>query len=207
MITVEKIKVFDSFNGDIDGYLRTDRKHQDKLFEDNEWLLIDSFYQDVELINKALVDETYIEQVIVDLKEKFDEDSFEMLVGKFDFYKDFQNVADILIRIKSYLSSESDVIWAGQDNADEFIEGLNKDIQHIQNCSFIVLSDIYAKFLPTGTYQEISISNGWGNEYIILSLRFEKIHSRLIQRKVKINTPPQIGKAWWQKLFSGKKLR
>jgi hypothetical protein len=124
-----------------------------------------------------------------------------MLVGKFDFYKDFQNVAGILIRIKSYLSPDSDMIWAGQDNADGFIEGLNKDIQHIQNCSFIVLSDIYAKFLPTGTYQEISMSNGWGNEYINLSIKFEKIHARLIQRKRKINASPQIAKTWWQKLF------
>ena len=188
MITLEKIKVFDSFNGDIDGYLRTERKYHENLFEDNEWLLIGSFYQDIELISKHLVGETYIEQVIVNLKEKFDKESFEMLAGKFDFYKDFQNVADILIRIKSCLSPDSDIIGAGQDNTDEFTEDLNKDIQHIQNCSFIVLSDIYTKFLPAGTYQEISMSNGWGNEYVNLSTKFEKVHERLIQRKGKINT-------------------
>lgn len=201
MITLKKIKVFDSFNGDDDSYFRTERSHHEILFEDNEWALIGSFYQDIVLVNNGLTTETYVEQVIANLREHSDKESFETLVGKINFYKDFQNIAGILIQIKSYISSDSDMVWAGYDNADQFIEELNKHIQYIQNCSFIVLSDIHVNFLPTCTYQEISISNGWSDEYINLSNKFDKIYTLLIQTKAKPNTSSTINRPWWRKLL------
>ena len=43
MITVEKIKIFNSYGGDIDGLARNSRTNDHNLITDNEWALIDNF--------------------------------------------------------------------------------------------------------------------------------------------------------------------
>jgi hypothetical protein len=61
---------------------------------------------------------------------------------------------------------------------------------------------VQTEFLPTSTYQEISISNGWGDNYIKLSSEFDKLYEKLIERKTAHNSSsPKAGCLWWQKLF------
>src|SRR4051812_18575549 len=104
MITTEKIKIFNSYGGDIDGLTRNSRSNDHNLISDNEWSLIDNFFQDIELINKGLAAQTYIEQTLLKLKENCDSDSFETLTNKIECYKDFQKVAEILNQIKSLVN-------------------------------------------------------------------------------------------------------
>jgi hypothetical protein len=202
MITTEKIKIFNSYGGDIDGLARNSRSNDHNLISDNEWSLIDNFFQDIELINNGLAAQTYIEQTLLRLKENCDSDSFQMLTDKIECYKDFQKVAEILTQIKSFVNTNSDTVWSRFDSTEQFLADLNKDIINIESCNFLTLDKVNTEFGPTSTYQEISISNGWGDNYIKLSDKFDKLYIKLTERKTAHNsTLPKAGRSWLQKLF------
>jgi len=188
MITLEKIKVFNRYGGDIDGLARNSRSSDHNLITDNEWSLIDNVFQDIELINKRLVAQTYIDQTFVKLKENCDRDSYDTFVSKIDCYKDFQKVADILGEIKLSIKTNTDTVCSRFDNAEHFLTDLNQDIANIRKCNFTILDKVHTEFLPTSTYQEISISNGWDDNYVKLSSDFDKLYERLTERKTAHNS-------------------
>jgi len=203
VITTEKIKSFEHFKDAKNSFARINVTYYNKLLENSDWTLIDGLYQDIQLINDFLVAEPFIERVISNLREECDEDVFYILTSKINFYRDFQKIADILRQIKSYVSSESDTTWAGFDNAEVFLKELNQDITAISNCSFLALSKVYVEFLPTCSYQEISISNGWGDDYINLSNKFDRIHRRLTERmEANKYLLTKARTRWWQRIFN-----
>lgn len=203
MITKEKIKIFDRYAGDYVCFARSGNDQEKKVLSDSEWSLIDNFYHDIEFINKKLTAQTYTEQTIVKLKENCDGESLELFTDRIKCYHDFQEVAEILKRIKAFISKETDTVWAGFENANKFLEELNQDIEKIENCDYQTLEKVYVEFLPTCSYQEISMSNGWSDKYLELSSDFDKIYERMKERKTAPNsTFPKAERKWWQKLFS-----
>ena len=50
MLTIEKIKIYNKFGGDIDGLARVGKSTKKNLISDNDWSLINEFEQDVKLI-------------------------------------------------------------------------------------------------------------------------------------------------------------
>lgn len=91
MITKEKIEIFESYGGDMDDFVRTGRARLKKLFDDDDWFLIDSLYQDIDLINKSLVAREYLQKTLSKLKDNCDKESFEILAGKIKQNIDYQN--------------------------------------------------------------------------------------------------------------------
>ena len=59
MITSDKIKVYSKYNGDPDGFARTNRKKDIGVIEEGDWKVIDSFIQDLGLIQRDLVSDEY----------------------------------------------------------------------------------------------------------------------------------------------------
>ena len=53
MITLPKLKIFESFKGDIDMFGRSGQKYQRQITDD-EWYLIDRLIQDAIVINRQL---------------------------------------------------------------------------------------------------------------------------------------------------------
>jgi hypothetical protein len=202
MLTIEKINIFTNYRGDIDGPTRNSRSNDYDLITDNEWALIDNFFQDIELINKRLAAQTYVDRIFLNLKDKCDQDSFELFTSKIEYYKDFLKIADILRQIKSFLKADTDIVWSRFDSLEDFLADLNQDISNIENCNFVTLDKVHTEFLPTSTYQEISISNGWGHNYIELSTVFDKVFINLTERKTVHNRPlHKSGRSWWQQFF------
>ncbi len=98
-------------------------------------------------------------------------------------YLDFQKVAIILQQIKSFMNTDSDIVWTRYNNIEQFLTDLNQDILNIEDCSFLTLEKVQFNFLPTSTYQEISISNNWGDHYLKLSNDFDILYKQLTERK------------------------
>ncbi|GAB3668451.1 hypothetical protein GCM10028791_43830 [Echinicola sediminis] len=202
MITLEKIIIFNSYGGDIDRLARGGRDYEKKLFVNNDWSLIDSFYQDIELINKRLSAQTYTNQTIAKLKANCDDESWDWFTNRIEFYKDFQNVAGILKEIKTLVTKDTDTVWTGFDNADMFLDELNQDIDKIENCDWQALEKVHVEFLPTCTYHELSMSNGWSDKYLKISTGFDKIYEQMTEGKTAHNSAlPKAGRSWWKKLF------
>ncbi len=99
--------------------------------------------------------------------------------GLKDVFEDFQTIAEILIIIRNKIDLETDVVWTVYDSPQQLIDYLNGYIEKIHAGNSETLSRVYMEFGPTGTYQELSISNGWGNEYVELSKQFDYYHKRI----------------------------
>ncbi|MBV1922435.1 MAG: hypothetical protein KUG68_00250 [Flavobacteriaceae bacterium] len=85
----------------------------------------------------------------------------------------------ILEKINSKITSTTNITWSSIESVEVFKSEINKDIIAISKGDFSSISTYDTYFLPTGDFQEISISNGWGEEYITLAKEFETLYARI----------------------------
>ena len=197
IITIDRLKLYNAFGGDIDGFSRTNSIKNKQIFgndSDNAWATISSKLQDIELISKRLASQDYVEKILRELREICDTESFAALTSKIKFYADFQSVAEILQDIKSKITSNTDTIWAGFDSVEIFLNELTQDIENIKLCNFTTLDKVNIEFAVTSTYQELSMSNGWSDHYLKLAEKFDKVYEKIMKSKV-IETNE---KPWWK---------
>lgn len=195
-INIEKLKIYSSYGGDIDGICRNNRQSEKTIFGDNldkTWTLISTKLQEIELISKRLTSYDFAKNTLTELYETTDAESFKLFTDKIPFYKDFQKVRQILETIKGWTTDETDTVWAGYDNGKEFLVDLNIDIEKIKFCDFETLDKLNMEFAPTSTYQEIYLSNGWGNEFLKLAEQFDKLYE-----KIKSHKRTENKKEWWK---------
>jgi hypothetical protein len=73
---------------------------------------------------------------------------------------------------RTYLALENNDFswssWIDQNHALAEIDSIIPDLQHGSVPDMVVL------FAPTGPIQEVSLSSGWGDEFINLALRFDE---------------------------------
>ena len=80
-VTKEKLLIFNKYGGDPDGFARLGSIHEKGLFEKGDWIVIDDFFQNAELISKRLVSKDFKERILKELKEFADEESFEIMTN------------------------------------------------------------------------------------------------------------------------------
>jgi hypothetical protein len=113
-INIEKLKIYNSYGGDIDGICRNSRPTEKAVFGDSldsTWTFISTKLQDIELISKRLASYDYTKNTLTDLCEKSDAETFKLFTDKIPFYNDFQKVKHILETIKSWTTDETDTAW------------------------------------------------------------------------------------------------
>ena len=186
-LNIEKLKIYNSYGGDIDGICRNNRPAEKAAFGDNfdsTWSLIANKLQDIELISKQLTSYDYTKNTLTELYENSDDETYNLFTDKIPFYNDFQKVKSILETIKNWIIDDTDTVWAGYDNGKEFLVDLNTDIEKIKFCDFETLDKLNMEFAQASTYQEISLSNGWANEYLKLAEQFDNLYKRLKSKQV-----------------------
>ncbi|WP_215226696.1 hypothetical protein [Echinicola shivajiensis] len=186
MLTIEKIKIYNKFNGDIDAFDRGGKMSEHNQLNDDDWSLIDGFEQDVKLISDRLVSKEYRERALIKLNENCDLETKDYFKSKIPFYSDFKEVSEIVANIKSRINDETDTVWAGFDNTEVLIKGLDSDQKQIELLDFDTLEKIMVEFLPTSTYQELAMSNGWSDEYLKIAEKFDSIHKRIKEKLLTI---------------------
>ena len=167
----------------MDGFSRGGRYYEKELFEINDWSIIDNFLQNVELINNSHTSQFFINRTLTEIKEKCDCESYKYFTEKINFYSDFQKVVEIIKKIQGFTTPESDTIWAGFDNIEELTNELSENIEKLEFCDFETLEKLKGDFLPTCTYQELSLPNGWGDEYIGFASEFDNLYEIIIRNK------------------------
>lgn len=88
-----------------------------------------------------------------------------------------QEIINILNQIKSKISDESDMAWTQYESAKELRTKIELFSQELWNGDRSYMEQIKTLFLPTGTFQEHSISNCWSKEYIALAEQFDHLYS------------------------------
>jgi len=74
MITVDKIKIYSRFNGNVDGWARVGTTEEKSIMNDDDWFLIDTFIQDLSLVKKRLASDSFMKSINERLKENCDTD-------------------------------------------------------------------------------------------------------------------------------------
>jgi hypothetical protein len=187
VITTEKLKIFDKYKGDNDAFARVGRETEKTILTDSEWQLIDSFNQNILLINKGLSSSDFNSKTITQIKNSTDKNAFDTLSKKIVGFNDFNKIGQLLRNLRAKIQDDTDVLWTHFNDTKSFIEELESDIKAIESCDRNTLEKIKINFLPTSTYQEISLSNSWGEEFLKMASDFDNLYNRITDTKVTKN--------------------
>ena len=83
--------------------------------------------------------------------------------------------------IKSKITSDTDLMWTHYNSIEELITEIDFNSKLLEAKNDQGLEFFLMSFLPTGTFQEISIQNGWSEEYLKLAAQFDTIYENLKQ--------------------------
>lgn len=196
-INKEQLAVYEKYDGDIDGLLRVNTKSDIEVFGDKVdiiWSVVTNKLQDIKLINEKLCSKEYSTNSLRDLKEICDGDAYETFMYKIKDYENFKQISDLLERINGKINSETDTVWAGFNSPEQLKDEIILDIEKIGFCDYETLEKIKVEFLPTCTYQELSLSNGWAEEYLEIASKFDLLYSIITEGKDNIVNE----KKWWK---------
>ena len=85
-----------------------------------------------------------------------------------------QLLIGILREAKALLSRpENDFSWSSWKDVDDCLQGLDSLITRLQSEAPPLRFEMVVLFAPTGPIQEVSISSGWGDEFLALADRFD----------------------------------
>ncbi|MBI1285563.1 MAG: hypothetical protein GC183_14720 [Thiobacillus sp.] len=63
MLTLEKLRTYEAFNGDLDGWVRASTGEQRSFMSDADWYLIDALLTDIATADSGLASPTFMHEV------------------------------------------------------------------------------------------------------------------------------------------------
>ena len=90
-----------------------------------------------------------------------------------------EQLLDILGQVQARITDDSDVVWTRFDTPAAMRAELASYSEQLEKGHFSRLGGLDLLFAPTGSLQEHSISNGWGDEFIRLSTLFDSAYALL----------------------------
>jgi len=70
MITIEKLKIYRNYGGDIDGWTRVNSKREHSIMSDQDWYEIDYIIQEISLIKSGHASKEYENKIMNGLNQK-----------------------------------------------------------------------------------------------------------------------------------------
>jgi len=90
-----------------------------------------------------------------------------------------ENLSNLIIlieKIKDLIKQQgTNVLWTHYNSEEEVIDELGRHIMLLHKGDFSKINTLILLFSPTSDLQELSISNGWGNQYLEIAEKFDKI--------------------------------
>lgn len=91
-------------------------------------------------------------------------------------------IIDIIKTIRNKITVDTDVVYAGYNSVIELQTDIDKDLDALEKGDFKALEKFKYRFGPTATFQELSLSNVWGDEFLILAERFDATYEKIKNR-------------------------
>ena len=85
--------------------------------------------------------------------------------------RDRHHLCDVLREARSLLARSDDFAWSSWDDAESAVREVDGLITGIESGALPIRGHIEVLFLPTGPIQEVSLSSGWGDEFLALAAR------------------------------------
>jgi len=73
------------------------------------------------------------------------------------------------------MTDDSDVVWTRFETPEEIRLLIDSYIEELRRGNIYLTGELSLLFAPTGAFQEHSISNGWGKEFLILAEQFDNV--------------------------------
>ena len=86
---------------------------------------------------------------------------------------------EIIKIVRNKITDNTDIVWTKYNNTVELQMHIDKNLNLLENGDKQALEEFKHLFMPTSTFQEISISNGWGEEYLELAERFDEAYEKI----------------------------
>lgn len=96
---------------------------------------------------------------------------------------DIQVIIEIIKNVNSLITEQTDLSWTKYNRAYELKSELETDIQEFEKGNLQIFEKYSLYFAPTGTFQEISILNGWGENFVLIANDFDQLY-----KKIKVST-------------------
>jgi hypothetical protein len=87
-----------------------------------------------------------------------------------------KELIEIMKKLKAKITDDSDMVWTGYETSNQLRDELEVYINELQAGNTSSVEKIRSLLLPTGTLQEHSVSNGWGDEFLDLSEKFDQLY-------------------------------
>jgi hypothetical protein len=85
-----------------------------------------------------------------------------------------QKLVDVLREARQFLSRpNNDFAWSSWDDAPAALREIDGIIARIESGDMPKRSEVELLFLPTGPIQEVSLSSGWGQEFVNVANHFD----------------------------------
>ena len=95
-----------------------------------------------------------------------------MVTGSTTRFWLLMQLIDVLKRCREHSNASQDAFWAAR-SGPEIVAVLDRGIEAIEHGKEVNRDELRLLFAPTGDLQETSIANGWAEEYLSLSARFD----------------------------------
>lgn len=93
-------------------------------------------------------------------------------------FDEVKKIIDILIIIKNKIDDNTGLVGSRFETPQSLISYIDFKIQELQSGMYASFDNINILFAPTGTMQEISISNGWAEEFLQIAAQFDDAYSK-----------------------------
>src|SRR5687768_8490191 len=85
-----------------------------------------------------------------------------------------QRLVEVLREARRFLARpENDFAWSSWEDTTAALREMDGLIGRIESGDMPKRSDLEVLFLPTGPIQEVSVSSGWGEEFVEFASRFD----------------------------------
>lgn len=74
---------------------------------------------------------------------------------------------------------ENDFAWSSWQSADDALEEMDALIARVGTGAALPKAYLSLLYTPTGPVQEVSVSSGWGEQFLTLASRFDAVMDRV----------------------------
>ena len=107
-----------------------------------------------------------------------------------------QELLDVLRATRALLARPgNDFAWSSWEGPDEALREVDGFISTVEAGGLPRRLDLARLFAPTGPAQEVSLSSGWGEEFIAVAARFDSAAERAYREQRPGDAAP--GRAAW----------
>ncbi len=85
---------------------------------------------------------------------------------------------DVLGKVRGYITDGSDMLWSSYDSPEELRGVIDGIVSGLRGGDMAKMEEANLEFLPTSSFQEHSMQNGWSEVYLMLAEQFDALYEQ-----------------------------